>query len=178
MAEFLDKLKKGIDKGLTTVTVKSKEMLETTQLRGQLRELQDQKRETLEELGNVVYTLFTQGTLDQEQGRVHEKCTALVTVDQKIREKEEEIRQVQLRAQQALGKSATPPVTQCKCSADLYEGTKFCASCGKPVEDVIRQPKMQDVSVSMCPQCRGELPIGAKFCGACGAKIFVGGDEP
>lgn len=171
MAEFLDKLKKGIDKGVTAVTVKSKEMLETTQLRSQLRDLQEQKRETVQELGNIVYTLFTQGTLDQEQVRVHEKCTAVGALDRKIREKEGEIRLVQLQAQQALGKSATPPVTQCECGADLYEGTRFCGGCGKPVEDRIRQAKMQDVSVSTCPQCKGDVPIGAKFCGSCGTAV-------
>jgi NADH pyrophosphatase NudC (nudix superfamily) len=171
MAEFLDKLKKGIDKSVTTVTVKSKEMLETTQLRSQLRDLQEQKREKVEELGNIVYTLFTQGTLDEGQARIHEKCTALVALDQKVREKEEEIRQVQFRAQQALGKSATTPVGQCECGADLYEGTKFCGGCGKPVEDRIRQLKMQSALVSTCPHCGGQVPPNARFCGGCGTAL-------
>lgn len=134
MADFFEKIKKGIDKSVTTVSVKSKEMLETTQLRSLIKTLQDEKRARLEELGNIVYTLFVQEKLDQEQQRIREKCEGVVGLDKRIREKEEEIIQVQQKAQEALGKSAAVAMASCSCGATLYEGTKFCGSCGKPVQ--------------------------------------------
>jgi len=109
LADFLDKLKKGIDKGITTVSVRSKETFATSRLRRQIKVLAKEKRERLEELGNIVYTFFTRGELDAGQERVKEKSEALMRLDEQIQEKEEEIRQIQLKAQEALGKISPPP---------------------------------------------------------------------
>lgn len=65
MAEFLDKLKQSIDKGITTVGVKSKEMIETQRVRSQLSALEDKKKRTLEDLGVIFYTRYR---IDKEHG--------------------------------------------------------------------------------------------------------------
>lgn len=172
MADFLDKLKRQIDKGVTTVTVKSKEALEMTQLRSQVKDLQEQKQRGLEELGNIMYTLYVQGKLETEGERVRTKCVALATLDQKIRDKEDEIRQVQLKAQEALGKTPAAPLGVCTCGASIYEGTKFCGGCGKNVDDILSGARTDIPGAkNRCPRCGTELAPEARFCGACGAKV-------
>lgn len=75
MVDFFDKVREGIGKGITTVSVKSKEMVETTKLKGQVGTLQEQKRSALEEMGNIVYTMFLKGAFDEE--RIRGKCEAI-----------------------------------------------------------------------------------------------------
>jgi NADH pyrophosphatase NudC (nudix superfamily) len=172
MSEFLDKLKRGIDKGVTTVTVKSKEALETTQLRSQVKTLQEEKQRGLEELGNIVYTLYVQGTLETEAGRVRVKCSALAALDQKIRDKEDEIRQVQLKAQEALGKTPASPLGVCACGAPIYEGMNFCGGCGKNVDDILSGARTDaPIAKNRCPQCGTDIVPEACFCGHCGTKV-------
>lgn len=133
MADFFDKIKQGVGKGITTVSVKSKEVFETTKLKGQIGTLQGQKREALEELGNIVYNLFLKGGFDEE--RINKgKCEAIAGLDRQIKEKEEELRQIHLKAEEALGRPKA--ISICDCGAGIYEGSKFCGKCGKKVEGV------------------------------------------
>lgn len=58
MAEFLDKLKVRIDKGITTVNVKSKEIIERQRIRLHLSELEAEKKLVCQELGNLTYGYY------------------------------------------------------------------------------------------------------------------------
>lgn len=175
MAELLDKLKKTIDQSITTVSVKSKEMLETTQLRSQIKALQQQKRERLEELGNIVYTMLGRGTLEQD--RLQEKYRALAELDRRITEKEEQIKAIQQQAQEAMGHGGPRPVATCECGADLFEESKFCAHCGKNVVETLKRAQAEgQASPSACPTCGAPGRPGAKFCGSCGVALLVKGE--
>jgi hypothetical protein len=55
MAEFLDKLKVRIDKGLTTVNVKSKEIIERQKIRLHLSEIEAERKMVFQELGKLAY---------------------------------------------------------------------------------------------------------------------------
>jgi NADH pyrophosphatase NudC (nudix superfamily) len=130
MADFLDKVKQGFGKGVTTVSVKSKELLETSKLKSQIAEVQKQKKEALEELGNIVYTMFLKGAFDDE--RLQAKSMAIAALDEQIKAKENELMETRARAQEALGKPK--PIGVCACGAEIHEGTKFCGKCGAKVE--------------------------------------------
>jgi hypothetical protein len=134
MTDFFDKVKQGIGKGITTVSVKSKEALETTKLKGLIGTLQERKKSSLEELGNIVFTMFLKGKFDEK--RIKEKCEIIGELDSEIKEKEEELKQVHLKAQEALGLPRA--VAVCNCGAEIYEGTKFCVKCGKRVEEFVK----------------------------------------
>ena len=133
MADLFQKVKQGIGKGVTTASVKSREVVETTKIKSQINRLQDQKKALLEELGSIVYTMSSKGNFDEE--RLKTKCSVIVGVDAQIRQKEEEMDQVHLKAQEALGKPK--PITVCECGEAIYQGTKFCGKCGKKVEPAL-----------------------------------------
>jgi len=65
MADFLDKLKQGLDKGITTVGVKSKEVIETRKVKGQITNLEFKKKMALEELGKTTYIRYR---FEKDQG--------------------------------------------------------------------------------------------------------------
>ena len=58
MAEFLDKLKVRIDKGLTTVNVKSKEIIERQKIRLHLSEIEAERKMVFQELGKLTYKQY------------------------------------------------------------------------------------------------------------------------
>jgi NADH pyrophosphatase NudC (nudix superfamily) len=167
MPDFFETVKRGIERSVSTVSVKSKEMLETTQLRSQVKTLEEEKQRALEELGSVVYTLYGQGKLEAEAERVKTKCASLAALDQKIRKKEDEVRQVQQRAQGALGRSSSAAVGMCSCGASILAGAKFCRGCGRKVEEILAQ----GASNNRCKRCGAEVSAQARFCGGCGAEV-------
>lgn len=130
MADFLDKMKQGINKGITTASVKSKEMIEVTRLKSQISTIQQQKSSAIEELGNIVYTMFLKNNFDEL--RQKEKCEAILRIDNQIKAVEDEIIQAQNKAKESLGITAT--IGKCSCGADMLEGIKFCGGCGKKID--------------------------------------------
>ena len=167
MADFFDKVKQGIGKGITTVSVKSKEAIENTKLKGQIGTLQEQKKSALEELGNIVYTMFLKGSFDEE--RFKGKCEAIAGIDRQIKEKEEELRQIHCKAEEALGRPKAIGI--CDCGAEIYEGVKFCGKCGKKVQEIVKKSNEELTPEKVCSQCGGKLLQEAKFCMKCGAKV-------
>ncbi len=129
MAEILDKIKENIGKGLTTVTTASKELIETSRLKGEIAAARRRRRELLEELGSIVFVMMSRDSLELE--RVGEKCRAVAGVDERIRELEESVRTLHLKSEEALGKRAAG--ARCSCGADIPGGSKFCGKCGTPV---------------------------------------------
>lgn len=58
MAEFLDKLKGTLDKGITTVNVKSKEIISKQRIRLQLSELEAERKIGLQDLGKIIHASY------------------------------------------------------------------------------------------------------------------------
>lgn len=65
MAEFLDKLKVRLDKGLTTVNEKSREIIEKQKIRLHLSEIEAERKMVFQELGKLAYARY------QASGDVH-----------------------------------------------------------------------------------------------------------
>ena len=136
MPDFLDKMKQGLGKGVTTVIVKSKERIESTKINFHLGGLEQRRRDALEELGNIAYAMFQKNAFDEE--RLKAKCAGILELDNQITEKQKELAEVHGRSQEALGKPKSIGV--CTCGAELYEGTKFCSKCGVKVEQPPEAP--------------------------------------
>jgi hypothetical protein len=155
MAGFFDRVRESLDKGVTAPSVRSKELLETQQVRSKIGALQDQRRSNLEELGKAVFEMMVAGNLDEIALRA--KVEEIVAIDKEIAEKEDELTQIRLRAEEALKGDTTPspaptaqtfveqtaqpeteaaPATKscANCGAQISEAAKFCPSCGSKVE--------------------------------------------
>ena len=165
MADLFNKLKQGLDKGVTAASAKSKEVIESTRLKSQIRDLQGRKREVLEELGSLVYAMSLQGGFDE--ARMREKAAAVAAVDGQIKQKEAEVEGVHLKAQEAMGKPRMSGV--CACGAELPVGAKFCGKCGHQTE-APPAPSL-DAAAGACPGCGATINPGVKFCPRCGRQI-------
>jgi hypothetical protein len=58
MADFLDKLKGTLDKGISTVNIKSKEIIGKQRIRLQLSELEAERKIALQDLGKIIHASF------------------------------------------------------------------------------------------------------------------------
>ncbi|MEW6573255.1 MAG: zinc ribbon domain-containing protein [Bacillota bacterium] len=129
MADFFDKIKQSVEKGVTTVSVKSKEALDSSKIKGEINILQQRRRTATEELGNIVYTMFTRKDFDE--ARLKEKCEKIAEIDSQLEVKQEELRQLHVKSQEVLGKPII--VGTCECGAKIAEGAKFCGKCGRKI---------------------------------------------
>ena len=93
MADFLSKLKKGIDKGTAIVSTKSSTMIEVNKLKSEISTTQKVKKETLLELGTKVFTLYQEGTFDI--GQVQDLITNIGEADIRVAELETQIAKIQ-----------------------------------------------------------------------------------
>lgn len=166
VADFFDKVKQGINKGVTTVSVRSKEALDTTKLKTQIDMLHVQKKERIEELGNVVYVMHLRGGFDEERFRA--KCREIEGVDGQIKDKEAEMAQVRARSEEALGRQM--PLGVCECGAEVFDSRKFCGRCGKKI-DFVMPDRNETRNNQQCSQCGQPLLLDAMFCNECGCAV-------
>lgn len=166
MAEFFDKIKEGIDK----VSIKAKETIEVTKIKGQISKIQEQKRKAFEELGGIVYEMLNSETLDTE--KLKEKADAIKDFDRQIKEKEKEIIEIQIKAQQEI--EGLKSLNKCECGAIIPEGSKFCVKCGKKVEIKEEETVKSEQKTETTPHCEcgAVIPSGAKFCVKCGKSLI------
>ncbi len=126
------------------------------------------KKNTLEELGTIVYTNISQGLSEDE--KVKEMCDLIKRVDNKIKEKEGEILRLSEKVKESILR--LKPIPPCDCGTELYEGIKFCYQCGKKVvENVNREGEKEENKNApgrACIQCGKQLPEDLSFCTHCG----------
>ncbi|MEW5768636.1 MAG: zinc ribbon domain-containing protein [bacterium] len=142
MADLFDKVKQSVGKGLTAASIRSKEMLETAKINREIGRFQEKRRNLLEKLGNIVYTMYLHSpTFDKE--RIKEMCEALTRLDDQVKDKKEELERTHLKAQEALG------IVMCDCGAETYKDAKFCSKCGKKIEEIAETVKGGNYSASI-----------------------------
>lgn len=126
MADFFDKLKKGLDEGLTKMKVKSKELVDSTKIKGEISNLNQRKSALLLTLGTEFYDMYKSGTFDMEKFK--DKFNELENIEKQIELKEKELEEVHKTAEEVIGKPS-PKVKRCSCGAELPLDAKFCTSC-------------------------------------------------
>jgi len=159
LAEILDKLKEKFDKGVATVSVKSSTILESTKTRGFISTLKEQKQSSMEKMGIDVYSLYLNNELTMD--KVLEMCQGIANIDDKIKEKLEELKNIQEEEKKLLGIKENASTITCACGHAIPQNSKFCTNCGKP--NVTEQ--------NMC-KCGAKITENSKFCFKCGKKVI------
>ena len=124
MEDFMQRIKKEINKGIATVSAKSKEIVDTVRIHNQISDLNDQKRQALEETGQVVYKMSLDKDYDGSMA-LKEKCQFIAELDEQVEAKEAELKTVYSDTQEAMGKICCQ-----SCGMAVEEDVKFCSSCG------------------------------------------------
>jgi hypothetical protein len=151
----------------------SKGVLEIQNLKEQTEALNTHKKSDLEELGTIVYANILQGL--PEEKKVKEMCDLIKTIDNQIKEKEEEILNISDKIKESILRLKLMP--PCDCGTELYEGIKFCYECGKKVEENVNgegeKEEKKGATEKACIQCGKQLPRDLSFCDDCGIYTEV-----
>ncbi|MBC7960626.1 MAG: hypothetical protein H7X94_12220 [Vallitaleaceae bacterium] len=193
MAGFFNKVSKGLNKGASTISIKSSTMMETNKIKGEISSLKKEKTEVFTAVGDKLYNMKREENVNFEELEV--VVARAFEIDGIILEKEAAIAEVlrkQEEALRALGEETSTPAPApeenriCSCGAEVGPNTKFCSKCGKKMEDeiVIEEPveelmeedfeevvvEVVEPKVIIC-ECGAQLPADTVFCSECGAKV-------
>jgi len=161
MADFFKKITGGIDKGIKVVGSKGKELMETTRLKGEIRDDQDSIQNRFKDLGKKVFEMLNRGALNEDELKID--CGEIASLFKKITELEEAIKKAEL---EALKTRYGADIMIChKCGAHNKYDSKFCMSCGSVLAtEVIAEGRN-------CPTCGTLIKKGAHFCSRCGGEV-------
>jgi len=159
MADFFEKITDGIDKGFKAVSSKGKELIETTKLKSEIKDVQNSMQKKFQTLGSKVFEMLNKGILNEEELRAEH--SEIASLFRKITELEDAIKKAELEALKT--RFGTDIVICSKCDAPAKTGDKFCSGCGSAIADVTSKGKT-------CPTCGVSMKDNAKFCMKCGGR--------
>jgi len=161
MTDIFEKIKDGIDKGIKTVSSKGKELIETSKLKSEIKDIQNTIDKKFQALGKRVFEMLNRGALNEEELKV--ECKEIGSLFRRIVELEEALKRLEL---EALRMRYGEDVVKCpKCGAINKSDAKFCMGCGS---SLVVEFKVEGKSCSVCGALVKEE---AKFCPKCGGKI-------
>lgn len=197
MADFLQKITGGIDRGIKTISSKSREFIDVSRLKGELKNVDAALQLKFNSLGKRVFQMINQGALNAED--LTTECAEISSCYRKIAEIEDNIKRAEIEALKAqygddaimcracggINKTTDKLCNICgsslssetkvnnrpcpACNATVSAEAKFCASCGKAM------PKDADIqetapTVKVCNNCRQQINAEEIFCQSCGTK--------
>ena len=125
MADFFDKMLVGINKGVSSVSEGSKNMMEKAKINTSIGDAEKDKKRIAEQLGSLVYDLHQKGEVFPE---------AVLAFCDEITEKNNQIAELKQKlSAMEMPKEAPAPVAGSfcpNCGTPVREGAKFCANCG------------------------------------------------
>lgn len=190
MPDFFSRLKEGVAKGVTTVSVKGKEVMETTKVKTQISSLQEQIRSQQAELGQAVMPMILDGTIEDEA--LLARSQAIQSLEEQIRALEAQLDQIRAQSDQALGsiQSHTPAQPQYQAQPQYtpqpqgqYQAPTPMATPSFPSAPANQsstpipvmtmsypQPAAQPAATVTC-ECGTVNRAGDRFCNNCGKRL-------
>ena len=127
MADFMDKIKSRLTKGVETVSTGSRNVIEKTKLLASIKLLEGEIRDLSVTIGTKLYNWCAtnpEGDIPREE---YEEIVREIAV------RNEQILQHKARINE-LGEEIEQVMSlTCSCGQNIPSGTKFCPGCGKPV---------------------------------------------
>lgn len=138
MADAFDKLKSSLNRGITTISVKTSSSLEKTKLRTHMESLNNEIQKLYHEIGETAYQKWLSG--DPDGSALEQMYQQIRSKQQTISELTEELNAIDERDSQILGtkteKAPEPQAITCaNCGAKYDTPVKFCRNCGCRMQD-------------------------------------------
>ncbi|MCE1247981.1 MAG: zinc ribbon domain-containing protein [Firmicutes bacterium] len=171
---ILGKFKEKVTKSLIDAGNRSKEALDIAGIKAQIWMLEKQKNHLLQELGREYYKLKLSGKT--EETGLNFFVIQLRETDDEIKLNKDKIREIVDDAKSRITESFTHVPLQCRCGANLDDGTKYCGFCGENVENLMKEIKETGKNQSekpsvFCGVCGTAKDNDDVFCSNCGAPL-------
>lgn len=142
MADVFSKIKSGVNRGITTISVKSSSALEKSKIKTHIETLNREIERERNVSGEEAYKLWSEGTTDFSSVFAHFE-TMKAKYDE-IDALNAELAAIDERDNQILGNNApvveapvsnTPKVFCTQCGAQCEANVKFCTKCGNKIAE-------------------------------------------
>ena len=130
MADFFDKLRDGVNKGVATVSTVSKTVLEKSKINSVIKTLKDEKQQLAEIIGNKVYKYMCENPGDIPRSELESICAEISARIDQINAQNERLAQLDDEMSKIVGSASIVPGL-CTCGQQNAQGAKFCVVCGK-----------------------------------------------
>src|SRR6056297_3543098 len=139
MSDFFGKLKKGLDKGVDKASKKSAELAGKTKLQTQIISLKNDKKNEINELGNLTYQMLKEGNLDEEL--LNAKFEKIIKLEDEILEKEDKKENISNEMEKEESEEniedaeEVVDITCPNCGEKNPPEAKFCKNCGTKLSE-------------------------------------------
>ncbi|GEM_PF-3256068 len=158
---LLKKLGNTLDQGIKTIGSKSKEFVETTRLKGEIKDIEKAIQEQYSDLGKKIFEMFNKENFSEDELRTDSEV--ITNLYKKINEIKETLSQIDASTKQT--HHETDKFSCPICNACNHAGQHFCTSCGSSLS------KEQSEIMWKCAECGVMNKSGNKFCGSCGCNL-------
>ena len=158
--DFLKKIPDSIGKGIKTVGSKSKQIIETTKLKNEIKDIERSIEEKFKILGRSVYEMLNRESINIDE--LKPACEEISSGYKKLIELEQAVKQIEVQALKA--QYGTDIVLCQKCGSKNKAGGKYCISCGAEII-------LEKTNNKICGNCGILIKENSKFCIKCGTKI-------
>ena len=165
MSNFLDRLSDDFNKGIKNISSKSKELIEVTKLKTDIKDYQRQIPEKYTKLGKKVYEMNNKQGLNQSQIQI--QCEEISKLFKSIHDLEVKIVEIEKHAR--LERVGTDKSFCPKCNEVNFAEDKFCFSCGFALDG--GADKNSGYDNLDCSSCGNAIDSKSKFCMKCGARV-------
>lgn len=132
MADAFEKFKSSINRGITTISMKTASSLEKTKLKTHIDSLKNENQRLIVEIGELAYKKWYNS--DPDCVELEQLFTKVKENQQTIADLTAELSAIDERDNQVLGnkveKPTTPEIVCPNCSAAYDAPVKFCRACG------------------------------------------------
>lgn len=146
--DFFNKASEKLTKLGNDVSNKGKNIVEVSNLSGQVRTNEDKIKATMSELGKAFY-----------QKNKDNPPADFADLFKTIKDAEDSIAELTHKIRTMKGNKICPG-----CNSEVPIGTAFCSNCGSKVEDPAPL-------IPTCPKCGKEVKESSSFCENCGEKL-------
>lgn len=164
MADFVESAKNFVSSAVSRTSWEAQKQVRVRGKQSEIDKLVDKRRKLLDDLGNQAMTLYQQGMLsDPQLSRI---CSEILTVDQGLREHEEQLKEIKKEAYPSEQPAPAPFPSP---NADFPPPAPFpppSASSQQPRPGAGAQPQ-----AAVCPTCGSPVRPNALYCRSCGAKL-------
>lgn len=127
MADFFDKVLVGINKGVSSVSEGSKNMMEKAKINTSISDAEKEKKRIAEQLGIIVYDLHQNGEVLPEA--VLAFCDQITEINNQIATLRQKLTAMEMPKETPTSAPAAGGFCP-NCGSPVREGAKFCGKCG------------------------------------------------
>jgi hypothetical protein len=160
MADFVESAKNFVSAAVSRTSWEAQKQMRVRGKQGEIDKLLDQRRQLLDEVGQVVMNLYLQGALSDPQ--LSRLSASIMELDHDVKNREVQLQEVKKEIYTADQAVPTPDYTPPPFTPPSSSATSQSSQPPRPGP----QPQSQ-----MCPTCGNPVRPNSLYCRSCGTRL-------